>query len=806
MAKTLQFRRGTTSELSSVTGAVGELFVDTTKDTVVVMDGATSGGFALSRESATITAGSYANSAFSKANTAQIHAQAAFNAANTGGGSGADLSQVAEDIVPLFSEVYDIGATDKRWYDVYVANNLDINGSQLTAAANVLSTTSDFVAGSLLADDILISDNMITPDDATAREYLGSKGIVIVNGNLDVQGDWIKTPIVETVAEIIGSVAGQTDSNFTVDILGAVKDVVVQTDGKILVAGSLFRVNGVTGLFDNNSGIVRLNADGSTDTSFDMGTGFNGSVNKIALRSDGKILAGGQFTSVNGATRTRIALLNNDGSLNASMFSGGSGFDDEVNEIVPLIDGSILVGGNFTQYTGQSTNRFVRLNSDGSRNDVFHNNLGTGPGHSLSGSSAVKSVKVNSDGTMFVAGSFNTWNGVNFKCLVKLNSDGTRNIGFTNTGLNIGVTSDYDSITDIDTQSDGKILAVGSFGGGNIFRLTEAGIFDNTFDSNIGNGFGGTTFSCKVQSDDKILVGGEFTTFNWDTTNRIVRLNASGTKDTTFDVGSGGAGFNNSVFGITLLQDDKIAVFGEFTTYRGLTNRSLVLINAVTIDSVPPQEVSTTGEAGLIRYNADNTNNDQLELHNGTAWIPVSLGDNVVYSKIISEEEAPITNTVDIEIPSDDGRYELQINNYGVYQENPNTLYRQWRMELITTCEDDTEMEWKGTRIQLGQPSGDSSSQPDDAIMFFESEVPDINYRYNLSLDINIVGNCGTITSEFITFDYGSPGFNSFKNIYATTNMGVGTLSRPKTIRLRGNFSGGDRRFAAGTEFKLIKK
>jgi hypothetical protein len=50
MAKTLQFRRGTTSELDSVTGAEGELFVDTTKDTVVVMDGSTAGGYPLQTE------------------------------------------------------------------------------------------------------------------------------------------------------------------------------------------------------------------------------------------------------------------------------------------------------------------------------------------------------------------------------------------------------------------------------------------------------------------------------------------------------------------------------------------------------------------------------------------------------------------------------------------------------------------------------------------------------------------------------------------------------------------------------------
>jgi hypothetical protein len=124
MAKTLQFRRGTTAELSSVTGAEGELFVDTTKDTVVVMDGSTAGGkplateafvgtavsnlidaapgtldtlnelaaalgddanFATSISNTVATAGSYANSAFSKANTATTDAATADQKAVTSG-------------------------------------------------------------------------------------------------------------------------------------------------------------------------------------------------------------------------------------------------------------------------------------------------------------------------------------------------------------------------------------------------------------------------------------------------------------------------------------------------------------------------------------------------------------------------------------------------------------------------------------------------------------------------------------------------------------------------------------------------
>jgi hypothetical protein len=115
-----------------------------------------------------------------------------------GGGSGADLSQVAEDILPLFSEVYDLGSTTKRWYDAYLSNTLNINDVTLTGSAGTLTTAADVVVGSLLADQILITDNMIVPDASTATEYSGGQGVVIVDGNMDIQGDWIKVPVVET--------------------------------------------------------------------------------------------------------------------------------------------------------------------------------------------------------------------------------------------------------------------------------------------------------------------------------------------------------------------------------------------------------------------------------------------------------------------------------------------------------------------------------------------------------------------------------------------------------------------------------
>jgi len=50
MATQVQFRRGTTAETSTFTGALGEVTVDTTIDTCVVHDGATAGGFPLLRQ------------------------------------------------------------------------------------------------------------------------------------------------------------------------------------------------------------------------------------------------------------------------------------------------------------------------------------------------------------------------------------------------------------------------------------------------------------------------------------------------------------------------------------------------------------------------------------------------------------------------------------------------------------------------------------------------------------------------------------------------------------------------------------
>jgi len=77
MATQVQLRRGNNTQTLAFTGAEAEITVDTDKETVVVHDGSTAGGFPLARESTANSAGSYANSAFEAANTAQVTASAA---------------------------------------------------------------------------------------------------------------------------------------------------------------------------------------------------------------------------------------------------------------------------------------------------------------------------------------------------------------------------------------------------------------------------------------------------------------------------------------------------------------------------------------------------------------------------------------------------------------------------------------------------------------------------------------------------------------------------------------------------------
>jgi hypothetical protein len=90
MATQVQLRRGNTLQTSTFTGAVAEVTIDTDKETIVVHDGTTVGGYPLARESSVSSNAIFSQAAFNQANTginnalsASSYANSAFTAANS---------------------------------------------------------------------------------------------------------------------------------------------------------------------------------------------------------------------------------------------------------------------------------------------------------------------------------------------------------------------------------------------------------------------------------------------------------------------------------------------------------------------------------------------------------------------------------------------------------------------------------------------------------------------------------------------------------------------------------------------------
>ena len=405
-----------------------------------------------------------------------------------------------------------------------------------------------------------------------------------------------------------------------------VTSTVTQTDGKILVVGAFENYNGTSA-----NRIIRLNSDGSRDTSFVTGTGFDGTTVTIAIQSDGKILVGGQYTSYNGTSVLRIIRLNSDGSRDTS-FVTGTGFDGIVEEITVQSDGKILVGGAFQGLIqGTSANRIIRLNWDGSVDTSFV----TGTGFD----GDVYKITVQSDGKIVVGGGFVNYNGTNAEKIIRLNSDGSRDTSFViGTGFNGDILS-------VAIQTDGKILIGGGFttyngtGANYIIRLNSDGSIDTSFV--YGSGMVGQVTSVAIQPNGKLLVGGQFDSYNGTSANKIIQLNSDGSVDTSFVSGTGFSG-GKDVGGIIIQSNGSIIIIGSFTTYNGISANRIVMFSGS--GSYPQTEIDRITALHYVYLGAQSDNDSKVAIKQA-AWAVVEntevlKNDAYTFLQDLTDEDA----------------------------------------------------------------------------------------------------------------------------------------------------------------------
>jgi uncharacterized delta-60 repeat protein len=329
------------------------------------------------------------------------------------------------------------------------------------------------------------------------------------------------------------------------------------------------------------------NAGGQFDPSFNVGSGPSVATGiNMFIQSDGKIIVGGQFTSWNGTSVNRIIRLNPDGSNDTSFISNiGTGADGSVYSIATQSDGKIIVGGVFRNWNGQSANSIIRLNANGTRDFTFSTNIGTGPSGGTGSyfgltSQYVRTLVVQSDNKILVGGDFDNWSGTKVGYIVRLNSDGSRETSFTannSPGAN-------QPIIKISLLSDSTIVMIGSFTNFQntayyIAKLNSSGTINTTFFNNIGSAFNNIPYDMAINASDEIIVLGPFTLFNGTTSNTLAKIGSTGILNTTFSTNVGTGIQDNPEFIAFQPSTNKIIIGGYTRAYNGTTVNHLFRIN-----------------------------------------------------------------------------------------------------------------------------------------------------------------------------------------------------------------------------------
>lgn len=462
-----------------------------------------------------------------------------------------------------FRPDWNIGAQTYKalWYGYY--------GAPYTVHTNILILNANTISSASLNISINSESNSIS----ISTPYLGSN-INSIWSHLIIASNGINIKVYFN-----GVLKSTTTTNWLSDIgrMYCVEDIKIDTNDKILVAGGFLKYN------DSNIGygLVRLNTNGSKDDTF-IPPSYSYRVNSIGLTNSSPIYTGGFFNFIDpkpypnpvpyisglvsisstGSTtnyilpnqtpdfnqqniyRLKINPINNKVYISTNVVNRFYRFNSDLtydatynalafNALTYGFDidtsGNLYIGGAFTSYGGTTSQYIVKLDINGNMDTSFNATSGF--------NNSVLDVKIDSNGKILTCGNYTTYKGTTVPRIARLNTDGTRDISFTySTGFN-------NTCNVIGIDSNNKIYVGGDFTTFNgvtasrIVRLNSDGTIDNTFNSGVG--FDGTVRTITIDSSNKIYVGGRFFNYNNISANGIVKLNTDGTIDTSFDYGTG---------------------------------------------------------------------------------------------------------------------------------------------------------------------------------------------------------------------------------------------------------------------------
>ena len=408
------------------------------------------------------------------------------------------------------------GNTDQSIYQFEVSRTIAINSVAsldytISGGDNNPATADDFVSNELAQGTLTFTDGVprqtisvavrsdtLTELDETFTVTLSNPVNAVLPSTVVAQGTILNDDIA-------------VDAGFNPTADNSVFSILTQADGSILVGGTFANVAISNGARNR---VARFNPDDSLDGMFNPpSNSVNGSVFAMLVQGDGKIVLAGSFTTFGGSTRNAIARIHADGSFDEDFNPDVTGSTIDALAL-QMIDGEekILIGGNFSAVGDVSRNNMARLNLDGSLDDSFDPNV----------DNRVRSIVVDNQNRILLSGSFN-------------------NVGNT---------------TNTTTR--------------HITRLNADGSLDDNFNSPFTSAMDGnnTIFSIAIQADERILIGGNFTSIGGVPRRAVARLNADGSLDASFipaDIPS-----NGTVYAVVIQTDNQILIGGSFNDVGGV--------------------------------------------------------------------------------------------------------------------------------------------------------------------------------------------------------------------------------------------
>lgn len=400
-----------------------------------------------------------------------------------------------------------------------------------------------------------------------------ANGKLLIGGRFNTVGGEAHTNLARLNAD------GSVESSFTASGHHFTQALAVLADGRILIGG--------------NSGLSCLNADGSSASSFIRGGGFNGYVNAIVVQASGKIVVAGDFSSYNGTACGRIARLDVDGSLDET-FTAGTGFDRTVNALAIDASGRLVAGGGFANFNGTVRKCIARLSADGVLDNSFDPSATLGMNWCFA---------VTLAGNTVYAGGFGPTTAANNNFLVRLDANGAVDPAFA---ANFPALGYGGSVNAIGINAAGRLLVVGNFGGQTgAVSATYSGAVGVEADGRAIAGFTalictpGTVYAVEATGTNQFLVAGEFTHINGQRTSQLLaRINADGSPDLTFNAGNDGAS-GDRVRAIAQQTDGKIVLVGHFYSYN--SQQRLHLARVLANGSLD----STFNANGVLSFDGD---------------------------------------------------------------------------------------------------------------------------------------------------------------------------------------------------------